>query len=99
MKIIEENKMALIEFTSKSCTPCIAISHRITEWNKEHPNIVFQTISVDEHPDIAAKFGIFSVPAVVFYVDTKKMLEKAGYFSVEELLDQIERIEQIYEKR
>lgn len=99
MKIIEENKMALIEFTSKGCTPCIAISHKITEWNKEHPNIVFQTISVDEHPEIAANYSIFSVPAVLFFVETKKMLEKAGYFSVEELLDQIERIEQIYEKR
>ncbi len=85
----------LLEFSSQSCLPCSAIFEKITEWQKHHPDIVFRCISIDEHPDIASDYGIYSVPAVVYCVQSKKMIEKAGYFSLEEVFAQIERIEEI----
>ena len=92
---ILENDKVLLEFSSKSCLPCKALARKITEWKKEHPDIVFRCISIDDHPEIASNFGIYSVPAVVYYVKSKKMIEKAGYFSLEEVFVQIERIEEI----
>lgn len=92
---IFENDKVLLEFSSESCLPCNAILKKITEWKKGHPDIVFRCISIDDYPKAASDLGIYSVPAILYYVKSKKMIEKAGYFSLEEVFEQIERIEQI----
>ena len=49
-------------------------------------------MSVEAEPAKAAQQSIFTVPAIVVYVDGKEVMRRAGYFSLDELLDQVEAI-------
>ncbi len=39
--------------------------------------------------------GVFTVPTIFVYVDGKLTIQQSGYFSLNQVLDQIEKYEQL----
>ena len=88
-------KVRLVQFGAVSCLPRSAIKEKIHLWlDSRTANdlpVEYQYISLDKEPEIAAAEGIFTVPALKFYVDGKVAVEAAGYFSLEEFFSKVER--------
>lgn len=90
-KLIAENKAVILQFGTSTCTPCVAIKAKLDKWGTEHSSIIMRYISVEEYPEVAAQRDVLSAPTVRLYVEGKLLLEKSGYFSLEEFLNQTER--------
>ena|ERR1700684_2168586 len=59
----------IAEFSGTWCNPCQAIKPIIEEISNEHPALQFGVVDVDESFEIAAQYGVKSVPTFLIFED------------------------------
>ena len=59
----------LIDFYATWCGPCKSLAPIIEEIDKEHDDLTVTKFDVDKNPDLAAKYGVMSVPTVFIKKD------------------------------
>ncbi len=89
--LAQQAPVLILQFGSVSCAPCTAIRQRIELWMYDHPMVIYRYISIDDNPEIAAEYGIFSVPAVAVFIEGKTAIKESGYFSLDDVLSRTER--------
>lgn len=57
----------------------------------KYPHIAAKKIIADNLPEIAGRLSIFTIPALILYIEGKEYIRKARFISVEELDSEIER--------
>lgn len=60
---------AVVDFYANWCGPCKMLRPILEEISNEHPGVKFLSIDVDEADELAYKFGVSSIPCVVFFRD------------------------------
>lgn len=58
-------KPVLIDFFAEWCGPCRMVSPIVDEIASENDNILVGKVNVDEQPELAAEFGVSSIPMLV----------------------------------
>ena len=77
----------LVDFWATWCGPCLMMGQKIAaEIEPAHPEIAVVKVNVDEAPDLAAKFGIMSIPALFCFKDGQKVAEFVGVTDCAEIL-------------
>ncbi len=89
---IQQNQILILQFGSESCAPCKALQNRIKAWNQGRPAVCHVYVSVAELPELCAQMGVFTVPTIFVYVDGRLTIQQSGYFSLDQVLRQIEDI-------
>lgn len=59
------NKTVLLDFYADWCGPCRMLAPLIDEIAEERDDIAVGKINVDDDPELAAKYGVFSIPTLV----------------------------------
>ena len=94
---IQNYTILIIQFGKASCHPCKSIWQRLEKWQDNHP-VECLYISVDDYPEIASQMNILSVPTIRVYVNGQMTIQKSGYFSLDLILDKIEKYISLLEK-
>ena len=76
----------LVDFFSTWCGPCKMLAPIVEKVASEHEDITVLKIDVDEVPDVAAKYGIRSIPTLILFEDGKAVDMKLGYMPEESVL-------------
>ena len=63
-EILAGDKPTLLDFYADWCGPCRMVAPVIEEIAREHPEYVVGKINVDESPELAQKYGVFSIPTL-----------------------------------
>lgn len=71
-------KPVLLDFFAEWCGPCRMVSPIVDEIANEHPEYLVAKINVDEEPELAANFGVMSIPTLVVMKDGKIVNQSAG---------------------
>lgn len=59
------DKKVLLDFYADWCGPCRMVSPLVDQIADENPQYMVGKINVDEQPELAAQFGVSSIPMLV----------------------------------
>ena len=59
-------KPIVIDFYADWCNPCKMVAPILEEISTEYPNVEFYKIDTDAESELAAVFGIRSIPSILF---------------------------------
>lgn len=69
----------LLDFRADWCAPCRMLTPVLESLEAAHPDLLVGTVNVDELPEVAAQFGVDSIPALFLLRDGKVVARAAGY--------------------
>ena len=71
-------KTVLLDFYADWCGPCRMVSPIVDEIADEHPEYFIGKINVDEETELAAQFGVMSIPTLVVIKNGQIVLNQPG---------------------
>ena len=86
-EILAGDKPALLDFYADWCGPCRMVAPVIEEIAREHPEYVVGKINVDESPELAQKYGVFSIPTLAVVKDGRIAGRMSGAKPKEKILE------------
>ena len=77
-EVLNSDKPVLLDFWASWCGPCRMVSPIVDEIAAERSDIKVCKINVDEQPELAARFGIMSIPTLVVMKNGKVVNQAVG---------------------
>jgi len=65
--VLESNVPVLVDFYADWCGPCRALTPVLEELARENPGTRIVKIDVDDAPELAARYGIDSIPSLLVF--------------------------------
>lgn len=82
------NDPYLVDFYADWCGPCKMLAPLLEDI--DFINVL--KVNVDEHPDLAAKFGVMSIPTLLFFKDGLEKRKEIGFRNIDEIKEIVESL-------
>ena len=90
--LIKENPAVLLYFSSPACSVCHSLKPKVFAAAAErYEKMVCEEVDISVSPEVGARLNVLAAPTVVIFLDGKEFVRKTRAFSVDGLLDEIER--------
>ncbi|AEV97402.1 thioredoxin [Niastella koreensis] len=75
-KVLDSDKLTIVDFWAEWCGPCRAIGPVIEELSKEYDGKVnVGKVNVDHNPNVTVQYAVTSIPAILF-IKNGKVVDK-----------------------
>lgn len=78
-----KDKKILVDFYASWCGPCRMLTEVLESIENE---IDILKVDVDKFPEIAAEYGVMSIPNLILFENNQVVKNQVGYLNKEELL-------------
>ena len=85
-EVLNSEKPVLIDFFATWCGPCTMLAPVVAEIAQERSDIKVGKVNVDDEPALANKFGVSSIPMLVYFKDGNAVNSVIGYRPKEDIL-------------
>ena len=89
-EVLEAEGLVLVDFFATWCGPCKMLSPHIEKLAEENPAIKVCKLNVDEADEPTRRYGIRSIPTLIFFRGGEVVKTSVGYLSYEELKTLVE---------
>ena len=77
-EVLQAEKPVMVDFWATWCGPCRMRSPIVDQLAEERADAVFGKVNVDEQQELAAQFGIMSIPTVVVFKNGRVVRQTVG---------------------
>ena len=89
---IKKHPFMIVDFWAVWCAPCQMFASILEEFANENPDITCAKLNVDENPQTASKFGIRSIPSILFFKNGELVDQQVGALPKQILQQVVDRI-------
>ncbi|MBU5292510.1 thioredoxin family protein [Anaerosalibacter bizertensis] len=90
-ELINENKIVLLYFGSNNCGVCTDMQPKVEEILKKYSKIKSLKVDVEKSLKIAASYNIFTIPAILLFIEGKETIREARHISIQDIDNKILR--------
>lgn len=77
-EIIKSEKKVLLDFYADWCGPCRMVLPLVEQIADENPQYVIGKVNIDNEPELAEKFEVYSVPTLVVIENGRIVNQSSG---------------------
>ena len=85
-EVLQSDQLVIVDFWATWCTPCSMLVPILEEIAAEHTDIKICKINMDEAQDIAEKYGVMSLPCLIFFKNGEAVEECIGLVSKDRIV-------------
>ena len=91
---LKKYKILIVDFWAEWCMPCRIIAPIIEKLAKKYKGkVVFGKVNVDRAPSLADRFGIMSIPTLIYFKNGEKVDETVGVIPETAIEEKIRNLE------
>ncbi|GAA0307111.1 thiol-disulfide isomerase/thioredoxin [Gracilibacillus halotolerans] len=89
---LRNNKLALLYISKNGCSVCHSLYPQIEDILNEFPMISFGYTVVDDFPQIAGRFLVFTAPVILLFVDGEEYLREARIVHLNQFYEKLKKV-------
>ena len=90
--LLDGNPAVLVYFSTDDCSVCKVLKPKVEQLIVSNfPQIKGVYINVNQAPELAAEYAVFTVPTVLIFLESRELLRKSRSFGISQLYDEIKR--------
>jgi len=90
-EVLNQKGLVFVDFYADWCGPCKMTSPIVEELANEIKEVKFVKVNVDENPELASQYNIFSIPTFLIFKDGKVIHQFVGARGKEGFLSEINK--------
>ncbi len=92
-EVLKNEGLVVVDFFATWCAPCEMLAPVLIVLDKKYGDEVeFYKVNIDESEDAAIRYGVSSVPTLIFFKDGEEIDRQVGFADEDELSNWIEEM-------
>jgi thioredoxin 1 len=94
--VVTGNDMVVIDFWAPWCGPCRGFAPVYEAASEKNPDVVFGKVNTEDEQELAAQFGIRSIPTLVIFREQVGIFSQPGALpasALDEILDKAKALD------
>jgi thioredoxin 1 len=92
-EVVESSTPVVVDFWAEWCQPCKMLSPVLQSVAQKYSGqLKVVKCNVDENQDIAARYGVMSIPNLIFFKDGQVINQAVGYMNESQLSQKVDEV-------
>ena len=91
-EVLQAQGLVVVDMYADWCGPCKMMAPVLDGLSEDYPDVKFVKVNVDEAGELAAQYGVMSIPNFLFMKGGQLVSQTVGAKDAESFADQIEAL-------